>query len=95
MSLIDLSKITFSYNKDSKTFTISERDVPFCTEYEVKNPSTGAVSVFEFKHSTGPEYNKDTKWIYANKEGIILEVCNDPIMVKEAARLYIEAKTRK
>ena len=92
--MIDLSKIAHSYNDESKTFIISEKDVPFGTEYEVKNPN-GKVSVFDFKRSTGPEFHKDTRWVYTNEEGITLEVCNDAVMVKEAAKLYLEAKTRK
>jgi len=81
-----------SYNKETKTFSINEKNVQFAIEYTATNPETGKSKLFVFTHSTGPEFDPSTKWIYRNNEGLILEVCNDPTMVKIAAKSYYDAK---
>lgn len=73
---------------------ISEKDVPFGTEYNVISP-TGGSRVFKFTESTGPEFDPNTRWMYKSDDGIQLAVCNDPKMVKEAAESYLKAKLRK
>lgn len=92
MTQIDLNKITWSYQ--NKVITISEKDVPFTTEYLVISPS-GGVKEFKFTHSTGPEFHKDTKWMYKSDDGLQLAVCNDAQMVKAAAAAYLKAKLQK
>jgi len=89
MTLIDLNKIDWSF--EDKVITISEKDVPFATEYNVRSPK-GGEKVFKFTHSTGPEFHKDTKWIYESDDKLQLAVCNDAKMVKIAAQNYIKGK---
>lgn len=95
MTQIDLNKIPWSF--DMKTspkgvITISEKDVPFGTEYNVTSP-TGNSKVFKFTHSTGPEFDVNTKWMYKSDDGLQLAVCNDADMVRAAAAAYLKAKT--
>jgi hypothetical protein len=93
--LIDLGKVPFSYSEGDRSFLFSERDIPFRTEYDVFNPKTGATEKFKFSHSTGPEFDPNTKWIYWNLENNIrMEVSNDPEMTAIAAENYLQAKTR-
>jgi hypothetical protein len=97
MKQINLKLIPWSF--DMKTsekgiITISERDVRFDTEYNVVSPS-GNEKVFKFTHSTGPEYDVNTKWIYKSDDGLQLAVCNDADMVKKAAADYLKAKLQK
>ena len=93
--IVILENGKYSYDKETRTFTMSEKDIRFDTKYEVRNPSTNSSMEFNFTHSTGPEFASDTKWIYKSTEGYTLEVCNDPVMVKKAADAYLAAKTRK
>jgi len=93
MALIKLEKGKYAYNKDTKTFTMSEKDIPFATTYKVVSPDTGGEMEFSFTHSTGPEFAPDTRWIYKSGE-YTLEVCNDPEVTKQAAAAYLAAKTR-
>ena len=94
MHTITFNRPTHAYDPVTRTFTISEKDVPFATTYELLNPLTKNTKVFEFTHSTGPEFAADTKWIYKSEDDFTLEVCNDPEMVKVAAAAYLKAKTR-
>lgn len=91
MTLIDLNKIDWSF--ENKVITISEKAVPFATEYNVRSPK-GGEKEFKFSHSTGPEFDPNTKWIYKSEDGLQLAVCNDAQMVKAAAAAYLKAKTR-
>jgi len=92
MIQIDLNTIPWSYDK--KVITISEKDIHFGIEYNVISPK-GGNKVFKFSHSTGPEFDVNTKWIYVNDDGLQLAVCNDPKMVKDAAERYLKHKLRK
>ena len=92
MTNIDFKKIPWSFKINE--ITISEKDVPFDTDYNVISPTNGNKH-FKFTHSTGPEFDKDTKWIYVSEDGIRLAVCNDTQMVKVAAENYLKAKLRK
>lgn len=91
---ITLSNIDCSYDKETSTILISERDVPFATTYNVISPKTGVGKLFEFSHSTGPEFDPNTSWIYYSEDGITLSVSNDAKMVKIAAENYLSAKLR-
>lgn len=96
MITIDLRSLPFSYSKSEKAFTISEKDVQFGTEYNVISPKTGDAKVFKFTHSTGPEFAPDTQWVYRSEDdNILLRVCNDAKMAKEAADAYLKAKLGK
>lgn len=92
MYTIDLIKIKFQYINETRTFKISERDVPFATEYVLINPKTNGSQTFKFSHSTGPEFDPNTEWIYKSSEGLTLSVCNDKIMTEIAAQNYLNAK---
>lgn len=87
----DIKKHT--YTEVDKKFTMSEKDVPrFDTEYKILNSATDGGMNFKFTHSTGPEFEPDTKWVYVSEEGYTLEVCNDPKMVEVAKKNYIKGK---
>lgn len=92
MTRIELKKIPWSF--ENKVITISEKGLPFATEYVVVSPK-GGEKEFKFTHSTGPEFDPNTKWIYKSDDGLQLAVCNDAEMVKVAAKAYLDAKLRK
>lgn len=83
-----------TYDKANGVFKMSEKDVQFATEYIISNPRTGGEEKFSFSHSTGPEFDPKTKWVYHGDKGHKLEVCNDPILTRISAQNYIKAKTR-
>lgn len=94
---VDLKNVSFSF--DVKTnpkgrIIISEKKVPFDTEYDVISPQNN-IKRFIFTHSTGPEFDPKTEWIYKSEDGIVLAVCNDPYMVKIAAENYLKSKLKK
>lgn len=95
MFVIDLSKHVFRYDENEATFIMSEKGIPFGTSYEILNPKTGNKKKFELLYSTGPEFDAETRWVYINKEGIKLEICNDAEMTKIAAENYLSAKLAK
>jgi len=82
------------YHKLQKLFSMSEKDVTFDTSYKVVNPKTNNSVVFNFTHSTGPEFDPETKYIYKSDDGLTLEVCNDKKITAIRAQNYLEAKTR-
>ncbi|MBC7866236.1 MAG: hypothetical protein H7X88_01770 [Gloeobacteraceae cyanobacterium ES-bin-316] len=85
---------TWSYDSKTKTFMVSEKEIPFATSYLVQNTSTGNFMEFEFTHSTGSEFDPTTRWVYKSKKmDLTLEVCNDAKMCKQAASNYLAAKT--
>ena len=94
MYTINLDKTKFVYDSNRKTFIVSEKGIPFGTEYEILNPKTGGSRKFKFTNSTGSEFDPNTKWIYESNDGILLEVCNDKQMTKIAAENYLKAKLR-
>ena len=94
--LINLSKIPYYYNKETKVFTFSEKDVPFATTYEIFNPQTNGRVQFDLSHSTGPEFHPDTKWIYKNAlSNVTVEVCNDASITKIRGDAYLDHKLNK
>lgn len=95
MVTVDLNRVKFMYDGLRKTIVISERDVQFDTTYEVISSKTGNTKVFDFTHSTGPEFDKNTRWVYKSDDGLLLEVCNDVDMVVKAAENYFNFKLRK
>lgn len=90
--IIDLRKIKYQYNKETKTIVISEKDTMFATNYTVISDKTGETKLFELSHSTGPEFDPKTRWVYKDDSDITLEVCNDKQMTKMASKLYLDAK---
>ena len=90
---ITFNKTKHAYVDADKKFTMSEADVPgFATEYKILNSETDNGMIFKFTHSTGPEFDPETKWVYLSDEGYTLEVCNDPKMAEAAKRSYIKGK---
>jgi len=100
MTTIKFNKKIHNYDPLTKTFSVSECDVTFDTQYKVLNPKTGNSMIFEFSHSTGGEYEPDTKWVYksyvggADHDVLRLEVCNDPRMVELAKETYLKHKLK-
>ena len=97
--MIQVNLKTIPWSFDMKTsekgvIVISEKDVRFGTEYEVVSP-TGNKKVFKFTHSTGPEFDVNTKWMYKSDDGLQLAICNDANMVKKAAHDYLKGKLQK
>lgn len=91
--LINLSTVTYSYDKETKVFSFSEKHVPFATTYEVLNPKTGNKVTFDLSHSTGPEFDPDTRWVYKNKSSdVTVEVCNDATITKLRGDAYLDHK---
>ena len=96
MHNIIFDKTKHVYNSQTKTFIMSERGIPFDTSYTITNPKTGKSMLFDFTHSTGPEFDPNTRWVYKSPDKTItLEVCNDRQMTKIAADAYLTAKLRK
>lgn len=94
MFTIELNKHLYLYDESRKTFVMSERGIPFGTTYVVKNPKTGGSRTFNLSHSTGPEFDPKTRWVYKSEDGINLEICNDAQMTKVASENYLKAKLR-
>lgn len=80
------------YNRETRTFTVSERFVPFDTSYLVFSPKTGASRRFDFVRSTGSEWNPSTRWVYQSKCGLTLEVTGDPDIREAAQAVYVKKK---
>ena len=92
MVKINLSEINWYFSKETSTVFISEKGVPFSTTYNVISPKTGVGKFFQFSHSTGPEFDPETCWIYKSEDGVVLSVSNDDEMTKLAAEQYLRAK---
>lgn len=92
MITIDINKL--SYLKEAKAFFGSEKDIPFATTYTVHNPKTGNSVDFEFIHSTGPEFDPETVYVYESKSGLRLHVANDKRVTGIRAAMYEKAKLR-
>ncbi len=81
---------------EKKMFNMHEGQVLFDTTYEIINPKSGGRMKFEFLHSTGPEFNPMTRWIYYNSDkSVSLEVSNDPEITRRAAEAYMKGKLGK
>lgn len=94
MTTIKFNPKRDQYDPKTRTFTVSERFVPFDTSYLVFNPKTGASRRFDFVRSTGSEWDPNTRWIYQSKCGLTLEITGDAAIRKAAADSYLEHKFR-
>ncbi len=61
------------------------------------SPQTGVEKTFKFSHSTGPEFDPDTKWVYhagSKVEGNLftLIVHNEKELTAARAQAYLQAK---
>lgn len=82
-------KNVLSYDSATKTFYGSEKNILFATEYTVVNTVTKESMLFVFSHSTGPEFDPQTQWIYKNSNSnILLIICNDAEITKRNAENY-------
>lgn len=84
-----------TFNKKENTFYGSEKNIPFDTSYEVKNTETGISVKFNFTHSTGPEFDPKTQWVYKSEQGMLLIVANDAEITRINADNFLKAKTGK
>jgi len=91
--LINIQKDQISFNAATKTFSVSGKRVKFGTQYTLVNELTGNTMDFDLTHSTGSEWEPETKWVYQSEEGYTLEVGNDDVTPKHAEN-YLRAKTR-
>ena len=82
------------YNKETKTFIADGRKIQFDTSYTITNPKTQKEMKFDFKESTGSEWDPKTLWIYKSEEGFILNLTNEDV-TPDHAKAYLESKLRK
>ena len=93
MTQVEYNKNTMTYSESIKLFSVSELNIgKFDTSYRIWNPITKHGKVFNFTHSTGPEFEDDTKYVYKSDDGFILEVANDPVLIKRRKINYLNAK---
>lgn len=80
----------------NSTFFVNEKDTTFDMSYIVLNPDTGKMLVFELSHSTGPEFDPKTIWVYKNKDlNLELHISQDPNITKVRANNYLNHKLKK
>lgn len=91
MTNISIQKNNVKYSKG--LFIVSGKSVKFDTSYSLKNEKTGKSVKFEFKESTGSEWDSNTIWIYKSSNGILLHLLNDD-MTPQHAENYLRAKLR-
>jgi len=85
---------TCSYTESLKLITISEKHVTkFDSNYRLWNPVTQHGKVFEFSHTTGPEFDPNTSFIFKSDDGLTLEIVNDPETTEARKQLYINSKS--
>ena len=87
----------FAFNKATNEISVSEKIAGFAIQYELLNPATNCTQLFDFSHSTGPEFDPGTKWVYtcADIPGLTLAVYNDAEMAERAAANYLAGKLGK
>lgn len=90
MAIIDLK--SKKYIVIGGVIHVSEREVPFDTKYDVISPKTGVQKRFQFKESTGSEFDPKTEWVFKSDDGYEFRVCNDKRMTKWAAENYLNHK---
>lgn len=87
---LSIQKLNIRYCKETETFHLDGNLVPFKPTYTLLNSETGREVIFRLSHSTGSEWDKNTKWIFKAVH-LTLEVSNHiPEGAKEA---YLNAKT--
>ena len=74
MKTVDIKHL--KYNKATKTFHADGNKVIFDTSYVVVNKETNNSMLFNFSHSTGSEWDRNTLWVYKGDNGITLELTN-------------------
>lgn len=82
---------------DRSKIHTSESQLPFDTEYIITSPKTGVEKTFKFSHSTGPEFDPNTQWVYYAGSSVsgdlfTLIVHNEKEITKNRAQAYLLAK---
>lgn len=80
-----------TYDSPTRTFTGSEKDIPFATTYTITNSYTGNSKEFKFSHSTGPEFDPNTDYVYKCGD-LTLIISNDEKITNKNAKNYLKAK---
>ena len=96
MKHISIQKHNVSYYNG--VFTVSGKNVKFDTSYSLKNEETGNEIKFEFKESTGSEWDTNTIWIYESVDydkdiNLTLHLLNDDVTERNMND-YLESKLR-
>ena len=84
---------------------IEEKNLPFATQYEVYNSKKGTSEIFQFSHTTGSDWDPNTKSIYYCElkgdfvkgllpKKITLSIGNDPELTKKRAASYLHHKLK-
>ena len=89
MTHIEFNTNHCKWTESLKLISISESLVKFDTLYRLWNPLTKTGRVFEFSHSTGPEFSPDTTWVYKSDDGFTLEIVNDPELTSKRSKDYL------
>lgn len=83
-----------NYNKKTKTFTVSGKQVIFASSYKLLNEKTNNSVTMELVGSNGSEWDPNTIWKYTSSDGnYTLNVLNDDV-TKEHADNYLRAKLK-
>lgn len=82
---------------DRSKIHTSESQLPFDTEYIITSPKTGVEKTFKFSHSTGPEFDPNTQWVYYAGSSVsgdlfTLIVHNEKEITENRAQAYLQAK---
>jgi len=108
MEIINFSNTTtgMHYDPKSRTSHVSEHLIRFATAYRVLNPKTGDYMDFNLSHSTGPEFDENTEWVYTHNtqgnakgnvkplhtECYFLRIKNDSDLTEKRKRNYLDFK---
>lgn len=94
MTTIVFDPKVHKFDKTTNTFSVPGKSVRFDSNYEMKNPKTGGTKVFDFKSSTGSEWDPKTIWIYKSEDGMTLNVGNEDVTPAHA-QAYVDHKLGK
>lgn len=87
--MINIPTKNLTYDEKKGTYYGSEKNIKFASTYEIEDE--GTLRRFEFSHSTGPEFNPKTEWVYIR--GLKkLVIANDARITKINEQNYLNAK---
>lgn len=78
---------------DNNIIKVKGTDVKFDSNYKVISQK-GGEKVFDFKESTGSEWDPKTIWKYKSEDGMELHVGNEDV-TPQHEKAYLEHKMRK
>ena len=93
MAKLSIQNSKIKYDVPTKTFSVGGIGIPFGTKHSLTNEQTCGLKDFDFSHSTGSEWDVDTKWIYKSLDGYTLEIGNEDV-TQEQRDNYMNAKMR-